>query len=141
MFRRPFTVFEFAYWLQGALEISGMTGFTQGQVEAITRRLGDIDSFDAALAAFLGSVGVEDFSDSHLDVAALRGLQERKAQVAEGLRYPLQIWITLHLKDGEAAFTAINAAQQKIFIHDIDPTYEGDQDYFHAVHRGEREPP
>lgn len=39
--------------------------------------------------------------------------------------------------DDPRAFTVIYEELQKIFLHEIDPTYEGDQHFLLAVHRGD----
>jgi hypothetical protein len=70
----------------------------------------------------------------------LNDLKARKFLVPINLQYPIQIWLTLTIFDKKSSFNAINLLQQSIFIHDIDPTYDGDQDYFMAIHRGELEP-
>lgn len=40
----------------------------------------------------------------------------------------------------DVAFAAISEELQTIFQHDIDPSYDGDQNFFHAVHRGQALP-
>jgi hypothetical protein len=39
--------------------------------------------------------------------------------------------------DDPRAFNVIYEELQKMFLHEIDPTYEGDQEFLLAVHRGE----
>lgn len=40
----------------------------------------------------------------------------------------------------DIAFPAISKELQRIFQHDIDPNYEGDQEFLYAVHQGEVTP-
>jgi hypothetical protein len=140
MYRREFSNFAFAYWLQGALEISAMTGFSKTQIEKIKRRLTDIPDFNDDLKFVLGSITQEQIQARSLSADEAIALKKRKEEANEATKYAMQIWFVLSLRKIDEAFTMINTMQQSIFIHDIDPTYEGDQDYFHAVHRGEIDP-
>jgi hypothetical protein len=92
---------EFCYWLQGAIEIGGLTTFTPEQ------------------AALIRHVS--------------RNARERNGFLI-GIGFALS-----HLSPGEA-FVPINEDLQAMFLHEIDPTYEGDQEHLLAVHRGETEP-
>ncbi len=98
MHRRPFTTNEFAYWLQGALEIGEIECLTREQVRRILRRMNDIPVKDL---------------------------------------YATMVWTVLATYPLEKATGMVQYIQEQLFIHDIDPTYEGDQEFFHAVHRGE----
>jgi len=95
--RRQFSNCDFAYWLQGAIEIDGLKGFNETQITLIRRRLNDIPKKDA----FSGTV-----------------------------------WLLLATCEPQIAFDKINQELQKKFIHDIDPSYDGDQAYFYDVHDG-----
>jgi hypothetical protein len=44
MYRRDTTTFEYAYWLQGALEISQATTLTPSQIARMWRKLFDIEA-------------------------------------------------------------------------------------------------
>lgn len=97
MNRRPFSNVDFAYWLQGAIEIDELSEFTDEQVKLIRRRLNNISQKDA----FSGAV-----------------------------------WLALAVHNKEEAFEIINKELQKKFIHDIDPSYDGDQEHFQNIHDG-----
>ena len=97
MHRRTFSNNEFAFWLQGALEISDMTCFTEEHVMLIRQRLNDVKDRD---------------------------------------NYTSSIWLTLALLPPDQAFEEIIKLQHNTFVHDIDPTYDGDQEHFQAVHDG-----
>jgi hypothetical protein len=140
MYRREFSNFAFAYWLQGALEISAMSAFSDTQVQKIKRRLSDIPEFNDDLKFVLGSITEEQILTKNLSAEEAVALKKRKETANEDTKYAMQIWFVLGLRKTDEAFAMINTMQQSIFIHDIDPTYEGDQDYFHAVHRGEIDP-
>lgn len=92
------TTWEFAYWLQGALEIGEPESFTDEQIAIIRRRIATATPQDsyAFTIAFV------------LDRCVHKDMME-----------------------------VIKKLQNDIFIHDIDPSYEGDQEFLHAVHRGE----
>ena len=100
MNRRSFRNSDFAYWLQGAIEIEGLQGFTEEQIILIRRRLNNIPKKDS----FSGTV-----------------------------------WLALSMYDAQKAFDVINTELQKKFIHDIDPSYDGDQEHFQNVHDGKAE--
>jgi hypothetical protein len=96
---------QFAYWLQGAMEIGPITTFSDLQVtrilEALTSLCEPMDSFAQMV---------------HATLHGLRGSAEPAAL--------------------QAAFSAIYAPLQAKFIHDVDPSYAGDQEFYHLVHRG-----
>jgi hypothetical protein len=96
------TPFQFSYWLQGAIEIGGLTDFTPKQLETIVRRIGELTAHDAFTFAVLASIR---YCAGHKDL-----------------------------------FSVINQHLQAKFLHEIDPTYEGDQEFLLAVHRGDAEP-
>ncbi len=137
MYRREFNNFTFAYWLQGALEISAMSGFSPIQVAKIKRRLSDIPQFDDNLKFVLGEITEDRLLRRDLKAEESIALKKRKEEANNETQYAIQIWLLLVLRPIDQAFKMINDIQQSIFIHEIDPTYEGDQEYFHAVHRGE----
>lgn len=94
---RPLSAFEFAYWLQGAIEIEGLSSLTSEQAQKVVEVAKQVEGND-----------------------------------------PFVFFTKLMLSmQGPAGFDAINRELQKKFIHDIDPSYEGDQEHFHAIHRGE----
>ena len=97
MNRRPFDNVEFAYWLQGALEIADLQSLSEQQVMTIRRRINNVQSRN---------------------------------------HYVSNIWLTLALLDAPSALLEIKKIQHQKFIHDIDPTYDGDQEHFNAVHEG-----
>ena len=55
--------------------------------------------------------------------------------------FTLQTLLLLRSLPPEIAFVHIHRELQQIFIHDIDNSYEGDQDFFHLVHQGKAEVP
>ncbi len=140
MYHRDFTVFEFAYWLQGALEISATDMLLDSQIELIKRRLSDVPKFDEDLRFVLGDLTADQLAKTNLTYDEAVAFQKRKEQANTDTRYLIHIWFILTVEKSFEAFQTINDIQQSIFIHDIDPTYEGDQEYFHAVHRGEIDP-
>lgn len=97
MHRREFSNVDFAYWVQGAIEIGEITTLSDKQVMMIRRRLNDIPKLDK----FSGSV-----------------------------------FLLLAMCTPQEAFDGINKELQKKFIHDIDPSYDGDQEFFNDVHSG-----
>jgi hypothetical protein len=97
VYRRNFDPRQFAYWLQGAIEIAELEGFTEDHIMMIRRRLNDIPKRD---------------------------------------QYASTIWLILAICSPDEAFKAINKIQYDIFVHDIDPTYDADQDFLHDVHDG-----
>ena len=64
-------------------------------------------------------------------------IRRRLNDVKERTPYISTIWLTLALADPVTAFEEIKKLQYDIFVHDIDPTYDGDQDQFMAIHNGE----
>ncbi len=140
MYRRDTNIFEYAYWLQGALEISQAETLSPRQVTLMRRKLYDIAGFEAELTRLLGDVTEEELTAGTLSADQALGLHARRAELPDDMKYPVQMWLTLTISTPESAFKIVNGIQQKIFIHDIDPTYDGDQDYFHAVRRGEIDP-
>ena len=101
MYRREITPVQFAYWLQGALEIEEITTLSDLQITKIRKKLNDVIDRNG---------------------------------------YIQQIWLMLAILPPTEATIAIQQIQSDIFIHDIDPTYDGDQEFFHAVHQGKAEP-
>jgi hypothetical protein len=140
MYRRDTTTFEYAYWLQGALEISQATTLTPSQIARMRRKLFDIEGFETELLRLLQGVTEEELAEGRLSEEQALGIRARRAEVPEGLKYPVQMWLTLTISTPDDALRIINTFQHRIFTHDIDPTYDGDQDYFHAIHRGEIDP-
>lgn len=53
--------------------------------------------------------------------------------------FTLQSLLLLGSMPPEIAFVHINRELQKVFIHDIDNSYEGDQEFFHLLHQGKAE--
>lgn len=92
----------FCYWLQGAIEIGGITTFTAEQAEKICRSL-------------------------------------ERIEIKNHIVFTLQSLILLRGLPPEIAFVHIRRELQQRFIHDIDNSYEGDQDFFHLVHQGKAE--
>jgi hypothetical protein len=70
--------------------------------------------------------------------AIIRQALEKKA-IAEHNVFTLQSLILLRTLPPEIAFVHIRRELQQIFIHDIDNSYEGDQQFFHLVHTGKAE--
>jgi hypothetical protein len=95
------TFVEFCYWLQGAIEIGGLTAFTNEQAAIVKQVLGTTTELNGFLI---------------------------------GIGFALQYY------PPNEAFAYINRDLQATFLHEIDPTYEGDQEHLLAVHRGEEEP-
>jgi hypothetical protein len=100
MNRRSFTAFEFAYWLQGAIEIGLIDTFNERQVLAIKRRINDVETRD---------------------------------------RLVFTVWLLLNMAPPAAAFKAVRDQLACTFVHDIDPTYNGDQEHFKLIHDGAAE--
>jgi hypothetical protein len=100
MNRRPFTAVEFAYWLQGAIEIGLIDTFDERQILAIKRRINDVVARD---------------------------------------RLVFTIWLLINLAPPEAAFREVREQLARTFVHDIDPTYDGDQEQFKVIHDGAAE--
>jgi hypothetical protein len=98
MNRRSFSPCDFAYWLQGAIEIGLLEGFDEQMILTIKRRINDVKAKD---------------------------------------RFVFTTWLLLNLCTPSDAFAAINAELQKTFIHDIDPSYDGDQAHFQRIHDGD----
>ena len=96
------TSVQFSYWLQGAIEIGGLTDFTPKQLETIVRRIGRVTRHDEFTFAVLATIR---YCAGHKDL-----------------------------------FAVINRHLQAKFLHEIDPSYEGDQEFLLAVHRGEALP-
>ena len=91
------TPVEFCYWLQGAIEIGGVTSLTCEQERLILAQLMCVEPHSV---------------------------------------FTLQTFLLLSYFPADAIFGSIKEELQKVFIHDIDPTYEGDQQYFHDLHSG-----
>ncbi len=89
---------EFAYWLQGSIEIGELNTFTEDQIAVIKQKLEEVERDNAF--TFM-----------------LKVLLDR-------LKY-------------NQVFDTINTELQSMFIHDIDPSYEGDQAQFNKIHAGE----
>jgi hypothetical protein len=88
---------QFCYWLQGAIEIGGLSKIDQRQYELIISRLEQIDEHGPFTAA---------------------------------------AYFLLKTEDKDKVFPFLNQKLQEVFLHVIDPSYEGDQAYFHALHQG-----
>jgi hypothetical protein len=101
MQRRNITPTQFAYWLQGALEIEEIKTLSENQIAKIRQRLDDVVERDG---------------------------------------YCSSIWLMLAILSPSKATDAIKQIQSDTFVHDIDPTYDGDQQFFHRLHYGEEEP-
>ncbi len=97
MHRRTFTNVHFAYWLQGALEIANLQGFSDAQVQTIRRRINDVENRDPDTQT---------------------------------------IWLMLALSPADEAFPIIKQLQYEKFLHDIDPTYAGNQEFLCDIHDG-----
>lgn len=97
MNRRTFTPCEFAYWLQGAIEIGQVTSFDERMIVTIKRRINDVEKKD---------------------------------------QFVFTTWLLLNLCAPGDAFPVMHEELQKKFIHDIDPTYDGDQSHFNRMHDG-----
>jgi len=83
-----------------------------------------------------------------IEIGGMKSIDERRAELiyeklnlVNQLHYFTKATKTI-LEDYpfEVGFPAIHDELQKFFQHDIDPSYEGDQKLFHAVHRGEVDP-
>lgn len=101
MHRRDINSRQFAFWLQGALEIADLEQFTEQQIIKIRRKLNDIPVRDS---------------------------------------YASTVWLILALCQPKDAFTAIKKMQYDLFVHDIDPSYDGDQIFLQEVHDGKITP-
>ena len=97
MLLRDLSTTEFAYWLQGAFEISGCGTLSEEQVEKIMQRLCSLKELDQHTFC-------NGYILTHYEI--------------------------------ESASAGVRKLQNELFVHDIDPSYAGDQDFFHAVHRG-----
>ena len=92
------TSWEFAYWLQGAIEIGEPEAFSDEQVALIRRRVSAVTNPD---------------------------------------RYSFTIAFVLDRCVREDLMSVIKKIQYDVFVHEIDPSYEGDQQFLLAVHRGD----
>lgn len=90
----------FSYWLQGAIEIGGLSSFTPEQAKMVYRTLANCSSHNL---------------------------------------FTLQALLLIQYMPPHVAFTHINRELQNSFIHDIDNSYEGDQEFFNLVHKGEKQ--
>jgi hypothetical protein len=95
------TFVEFCYWLQGAIEIGGLTTFTTEQVARIKLVLNE---------------------------------------ATERTGFMIGVGFALSSHTPDEAFQYVNKDLQAMFLHEIDPTYEGDQEHLLAVHQGRKEP-
>src|SRR5215467_10014036 len=68
------------------------------------------------------------------DQAAL--IHEKLLTVAPHNVFTLTVFLLLHYFPPQLIFDEIRKELQTMFIHDIDPSYEGDQQYFHDLHVG-----
>jgi hypothetical protein len=60
----------------------------------------------------------------------------------ERQRFGFTIWLLLNIAPPAAAFKAVRAQLAQTFVHDIDPTYDGDQEEFKLLHdEGRNEKP
>jgi hypothetical protein len=92
---------DFCYWLQGAIEIADLRGYTKEQAAKIKETIRRVDKPNGFVI---------------------------------GVNFALSFY------PPEEAFKKIHKDLQAIFVHDIDPTYEGDQAHLLAVHQGKEEP-
>jgi hypothetical protein len=103
---------EFAYWLQGYFEINGES---QSLSEAQAKQISEKAS----------AVGPE---TSTVEVAAYSFVK-----YVEGMLFPVS--------QGMAGSDFLKGTTEQIktklhdlFVHSIDPSYEGEQDLYHAIH-------
>lgn len=76
-----------------------------------------------------------------IDAAERREIQEKLNSLQYHVPFTFACQTTLAIcGDDPRAFTVIHDELQKMFLHEIDPTYEGDQEFLLAVHRGEVDP-
>jgi hypothetical protein len=95
-----------AYWLQGANEIGELKEYSLEQCEAIAEKIEMVKEEERGELALFALNTVN----------AIRGFPPSP--------------------DPKECFTRLAKFLNQTFRHDIDPTYEGDQEYFGKVHRG-----
>ncbi len=73
-----------------------------------------------------------------IDASKRRQILDKLQNLQYHVQFTFACQMTLSVcGDDPRAFTVIHDELQKMFLHEIDPTYEGDQEFLLAVHRGE----
>ena len=93
---------EFAYWLQGAIEIGTLTDFSKAQKDLIINMLGSLAE-ESELTFVLRNLFKKSYGHPEL-------------------------------------FSVVNKELQAKFLHEIDPSYEEDQQFLLDVHQGKKGP-
>ena len=79
-----------------------------------------------------------------IEIGALDSVDRQKAlMIIERLRtverhnvFTLSSLMMFVHYEPQSVFKEVRKSLQEMFIHDIDPSYEGDQEYFHDLHKG-----
>ncbi len=69
--------------------------------------------------------------------AQIRCIQQRMNDIPEKDGYSLALWKVLATFPPGQATEILRYMLNEVFIHDIDPTYEGDQQFLRHVHDGD----
>ena len=112
---------EFAYWLQGYFEIK----------DASTHPINPFGMFEDELS--------RDQVTGLLEKAGTVQVGESAAEKKAGIFVEF-VKTTLAKQPFRATATAIKEKLHELFIHDIDPSYEGDQSVLGKLHKSGPEP-
>ena len=63
-------------------------------------------------------------------------IRRRLNDVKDKQPYIVLLWAVLATQSLSVATSELRKLQNNIFVHDIDPSYEGDQEFFHDLHTG-----
>ena len=111
---------EFVYWLQGYFEINGAgNDLTQAQAQAV---------FKKAESAKSGQGDVEEKAQEFV-------------KFADRILYPTTLENFVDAKYLKTATQELKAKLNDLFIHAIDPSYDGDQNQLNQTHNGGPKPP
>ncbi len=75
-----------------------------------------------------------------IDMEQAKLIHKRLSLVKDVNYFTISVKAILENYPLDAGFRAIAEELQHMFKHDIDPSYEGDQDFYHAVHEGKGVP-